>query len=86
MPVSLSASMNSFDGGFLVDAAERALGIARLPDFVARESLAAGTLVRLLERHEFGSKPVSIVYPTSRHLPHRMRVLVDFLLARLGNP
>ena len=85
LSVSLTASMNSFDGGFLVDAAERALGVVRLPDFMVREPLAAGRLVRVLERYELEPRGVFVVYPTSRYLPQRTRALVDFLLAQVGD-
>lgn len=76
--------MNSFDGGFLIDAAERAQGVARLPDFMVWESLRAGRLVQVLEGDELGPRGVSIVYP-SRYLPQRTRALVDFLVARFDD-
>lgn len=64
--------------------AEDGVGIAALPDYVAREALAAGSLVRLLPRATLASLPVHVVYPSRRHLPRRVRVVIDSLAAESG--
>jgi DNA-binding transcriptional LysR family regulator len=62
-------------------AARAGFGIARVPDFVAENSLKNGELVRLLEKYE-PEAPVTmyIVYPHARHLASKVRVFVDFLI------
>lgn len=64
-------------------AAESGLGIANVPDFVAAASLAAGRTTALFPDlpQDFGG--IYVVYPPGRHLAAKVRVLVDFLTARL---
>jgi len=62
-------------------AAEAGLGIARLPDFVASESLRAGRLREALADHADVPMGVFALYPPGRHLAVKVRVLVDFLAA-----
>jgi len=84
--VSLTASLNSHDGGFLIAAAERGLGIVRVPDFLAKASLESGRLVQILKSHELSPRGVYFVYPSTRHLPQRTRALLDFLLTHFASP
>jgi DNA-binding transcriptional LysR family regulator len=60
-------------------AAEAGLGIAMLPDFNARESLAGGRMVPLLQSFVPGDRGIYAVYPHRRYLAARVRVFVDFL-------
>ena len=70
-----------------LEAAERGLGIARAPAFVAAERLRAGTLVPLLCGYEPETLHVHAVYPHARHLAPKVRALVDFLARRFaGEP
>ena len=78
--VPLNASINSHDGGFLIDAAESGLGIIRVPDFLARASLDSGRLEQLLNTHKLNPRGVHIVYPSNKYLPHRTRVFMEYLL------
>lgn len=70
-------------------AAEHGLGLARTPSFVARESLAAGRVERVLEAHDPPAAGIFAVYPAGRYMPLKVRVLIDFLasvLARIEEP
>jgi DNA-binding transcriptional LysR family regulator len=82
--VSLQANMNSLDGSFLIAAAEHGHGVCRVPDFLAKPSLESGALVEVLADYKLESEGVYIVYPASRHLPKRTRLLMDFLIAHFG--
>ncbi|AOG25201.1 LysR family transcriptional regulator [Acidovorax sp. RAC01] len=62
----------------------RGLGIACLPDFLVREALADGLLVSVLEQEMGPSRQFSALWPSSRHLSPKVRVLVDHLGARLS--
>ncbi len=77
--VSLTSSMNSHDGRFLIGAAEQGHGIIRVPDFLAEPSLKSGTLVQILPNYKHKTKGIYFVYPAARYLPHRTRALMDFL-------
>lgn len=61
--------------------AERGTGVAVLPDYVAAPAVARGALVRVLPRLTLLHVPVHVVYPSRRHLPRRVQVVVEALLA-----
>ena len=68
-------------------AAERGLGVARTPDFVAAERLRAGVLTPLLCGYEPETIRIHAVYPQGRHLAPKVRAFVDFLASRFaGEP
>lgn len=56
-------------------------GIAHTYRFTVERELASGELVELLPRHGGCTRPFYLIYPHARHLPLRVRSLVDFLLA-----
>ncbi len=58
-------------------------GLGTLPDFLAREALANGSLRCLLHEHLIAPDPMSIVWPSSRQLSRKIRVFVDFVCERL---
>ena len=76
--------------GARLEAAERGLGIATLPEFAAREALGAGTIRRVLEDWDMEARayqgPVWLLYPPNRFLPPKVRAFIDFLAERLGAP
>lgn len=55
------------------------LGITHLPDFIAREDIAAGRLVPVLREFTASEGAIYAVYPHRRYLPAKVRALVDFL-------
>jgi DNA-binding transcriptional LysR family regulator len=70
-----------------ISAAEAGLGLACVPSFVARDALRAGRVRQVLR--DFEPEPFSVhaLYPHSRHLAAKVRVLVDFLAERYrGTP
>jgi DNA-binding transcriptional LysR family regulator len=54
-------------------------GIGLCPSFVVNEDIKAGRLVRLLPGFERESFGVFALYPQSRHLAPKIRLLIDFL-------
>ncbi|CAN7749118.1 LysR substrate-binding domain-containing protein [Rhizobium leguminosarum] len=59
------------------------LGIGCMPDFLARGALAEGRLRTVLDEHIDGPAQFHLLWPSNRHLSPKVRVLVDFLSARL---
>lgn len=57
------------------------LGVALLPDFVARRHIENGDLIALFEDYLPSDRGVYAVYPHRRHLPTKVRTFVDFLQA-----
>lgn len=63
----------------LADLAERGAGIAVLPDYVAAPGLAADRLVAILPRTTLTTIPLHAIYPSRRHLPRRVQVVLEAL-------
>jgi DNA-binding transcriptional LysR family regulator len=64
----------------LADLAESGAGIAVLPDYVAAPGVARGTLVRVLPRTTLARLPLHAVFPSRRHLPRRVQIVLDALV------
>jgi DNA-binding transcriptional LysR family regulator len=64
----------------------RGLGIACMPDFLARDALADGRLVSLLDGVVSAGGRFKALWPSSRHLSPKVRVFVDHLGERLSVP
>jgi LysR family transcriptional regulator, regulator for bpeEF and oprC len=67
------------DGEGIVAAACMGLGIAQIPDNLVRDELAQGDLVELLPGHRPPPMPISVVVPSSRLQPPRVRALIECL-------
>lgn len=65
-----------------VQAAQAGLGIARVPAFVAGDAIRSGRVMRVLEAFETEPYGAHALYPHSRHMAAKVRVLVDFLAER----
>jgi len=77
-------------GGFLANdvravrlAAEIGYGIAFLPLLEVFDDLRRGELVRLLSGFPAPGIPVSLVYPSRRHLAPRTRLVLEFVLDQI---
>jgi DNA-binding transcriptional LysR family regulator len=77
-------------GGFLANdvsavrvAARSGYGIALLPLFEVLDELRSGMLVRVLSEFPAPSIPLSLVYPSRRHLAPRTRVVFEFILEQV---
>ena len=64
-------------------AAIAGLGIAYMPDFLARDALQDGSLRTVLDDFLVDPGQFSILWPSSRHLSPRLRVFVDFVCDEL---
>lgn len=71
-------------GEAVLQAALAGLGLCQLPDFYVRDSLASGRLVELLEAYRSEDEGVWAIYPHRRHLPRKVKLMVDHLQAHLG--
>lgn len=85
-PIHLSYRMQANNGDALASAAVSGLGITVQPDFIANDHLASGALVSILDDFAVPALGVYALLPSNRYLPHRVRVLIDFLAAGLSTP
>ena len=67
--------------GSCVAACLRGAGIVLQPDFLIARDLAAGHLVELMPQYRSLELGIYAVYPTRKHVPAKVRALVDFLMA-----
>ena len=67
------------DGEGLVAAAVWGMGLIQVPDLMAAAEVRSGRLVKVLQRYAAPALPISIVYPSARHLTPRLRALIDVL-------
>ncbi|MCG8708154.1 LysR family transcriptional regulator [Brenneria sp. 4F2] len=83
---SLSVAVNgnmTFDlADRLLDAARRGMGIVQLMDFAVDDSMMRGELISVLDDYAGVTRPLSVVYPTSRHRSPK----ISALLTALGLP
>ncbi len=79
----IRSRLQANNGEALVDAAISGFGITAGPEFMVDTALAAGQLRQTLA--QFGPATAGIygVLPSNRHVPHRVRALLDFIAERL---
>jgi DNA-binding transcriptional LysR family regulator len=71
-----------------LEGALHGLGIASLPEFVAREALVAGALLPVLDDWEHVTDYAGmawLLYPSNRFVAPKLRVWIDHLVAGLGS-
>jgi DNA-binding transcriptional LysR family regulator len=66
-----------------VTLARAGAGVVQTYRFLVESDLREGRLVELLPDCAGASRPFSLLYPANRHMPLRVRVLIDHLMARL---
>ena len=59
--------------------ARAGLGLAALPRYVARESLADGSIVPVLEGHALPAQELHAVYPSPKLVPSKVAAFIAFL-------
>ena len=58
---------------------ERGLGCSMLPDYICRQGLADGRLVKLFNGRYEISHNIYVLYPSRRYVPSKVRVFLAFL-------
>lgn len=82
--IPLRARLTASNGDVLTEAAARGMGITCQPDFILDPWLADGRLVPVLAAFDTPELGVYAVLPGNRHVPHRVRVLIEDLAERLA--
>ena len=68
----------------VLEACRAGLGLAVLPWYVARESLAQAAIVPVLADHALPSQQLHAVFPSPKLLPGKVRSFIDFLQRELA--
>jgi DNA-binding transcriptional LysR family regulator len=63
-----------------VTLAKHGAGLFQTYRFIVENELADGTLVEVLPAFGGRSRPFTLLYPQSRHVPLRLRAFIDFLM------
>ncbi len=78
--------MQANNGDALIAAAVAGFGLSYAPEFMAADALAASALRQTLAALPLMELGIYAVLPSNRHVPHRVRALMDFLAERLAAP
>ncbi|HEV7717452.1 MAG TPA: LysR substrate-binding domain-containing protein [Arsenicitalea sp.] len=82
--VRVTGSLGVDSGDVLREAALAGIGVAQATFWLFQEEIHSGNLVPLLEDYEVEAEPISIVFPAHRHVPAKVRAVVDFLIEITG--
>ncbi|HEY0721449.1 MAG TPA: LysR family transcriptional regulator [Gammaproteobacteria bacterium] len=74
------------NGDLLLRAAIDALGIIVAPTFISHQAIASGALIPILRDWQPQAATLYAVYASRRHLPARVRLLIDHLAQNFGDP
>ncbi|MFC4527202.1 LysR family transcriptional regulator [Dyella halodurans] len=66
-----------------VTLARHGAGLFQTYRFVVEGDLRAGRLVEVLQQASGRSRPFNLLYPSSRHVPFRVRSFIDFLVNKM---
>jgi DNA-binding transcriptional LysR family regulator len=67
----------------LAQAATEGMGLVRLPAWLAAPAVASGTLEQVFEEAVPFGYPLHALWPQSRSMPTRQRIVIDTLAQRL---
>jgi DNA-binding transcriptional LysR family regulator len=65
--------------------ARHGAGLVQTYRFLVQADLQSGALQEVLHQHAGASRPFSLLFPAGRHMPRRVRVLIDFLTEQLSH-
>lgn len=82
--INVKAKITANNGEFLKDMAIAGHGIVMIPTFILWQAIAKGELLPILSQYTTPSLNAYAVYPQTRYLSQRTRMLIDFLVARFG--
>lgn len=80
-PVVVRGQIVTNNDEWMRDAAIAGLGISVFPVFIIVKALASSQLINALPDVCLAADTISAVYPRNRHLPKKVRVVIDYLVA-----
>ena len=80
MEVAVRGPLVLTGGDAVREAALLGLGVAQSNWWTVRHDLAEGKLIEVLKPYAVEGQPISVVYPHTRHVPRKLRVMIDFLV------
>lgn len=83
--VPVRSRFKASNGEVLTEAAAQGMGVTCQPDFIVDDVIAAGRLEQVLADHPLPELTIYAMLPSNRQVPHRVRALMEFLAARIGD-
>lgn len=83
--IPVEAKILANNGDFLNKMGVTGHGILVSPTFISWQALSMGELIPVLPEYSIPSSNAYAVYPKTRYLSQRARLLIDYLLERFGN-
>ena len=77
--VYIRSRIKANNGDALIEAAAQGLGITRQPDFIVDEYLKSNQVKTILTDFAPPNLGIYAILPSNRYIPHRVRVLLEFL-------
>ena len=85
LSVRVPNRMRANNGDVLLQASIDGLGILASTTFIDYKAIRSGLLKPILCDYRIKEVSVYAIYPAQRHLPARVRVLIDYLVERFGD-
>jgi len=86
LTIKIPTTTTSNNGSFLLESAINGDGLIYTPDFICHKAISEGKLQTVLGNFIQASHiPIYALYPQNRHLSHKIRRLVDFLIEYYGS-
>jgi DNA-binding transcriptional LysR family regulator len=77
--VPVSGNLRANNGEALIAAAVAGQGVVYVPTFLVADEIRAGRLIAMELDHSTLELPVSVLYPSDRRPPAKVRAFLDFL-------
>jgi DNA-binding transcriptional LysR family regulator len=77
--------LSANNGDVLLYAAASGFGITNAPSFICADAVGAGSVKQVLADFPIPELGIYAMLPGNRLVPHRVRLLIDFLASRLEN-
>lgn len=78
--VAVKGNLVVHSGDALREATLLGLGLAQTNWWLFRQDIAAGTLVECLRKNRVPGLSMSVVYPPTKFVPKKVRIMIDFLV------
>lgn len=77
--IRVKGNIRCNSGRALADAAVKGIGIVQLPDYYVLSFIESGKLIPILQQYSELDEGIWALYPHNRHLPPKVRLLLDYL-------
>ncbi|SEG08596.1 LysR family transcriptional regulator [Marinobacterium lutimaris] len=82
----IRARFDYSDGDAMVQGTLDGLGLSQLPTWLVHDHIQRGELITVLDNHAGAEMPIHAVWPRSRYLQPRQRVVIDCLIEESRQP